>query len=1426
MCVKLLLQLFFMIFQDMDGIPLKRRQPDDQGLVDIAKCIICQTTTTNNTTSTENGRQRITDAAAIRKDIVTQRIRTVDENFVYHMTNECYKKYTLNTTLKAISEQENRNENEGRCSSPCSRKSRSKISARFPPSNYDVDVYQIDCVICGNKSKDRDYNKHRISEHERARKFLEAAIYFQDEVYTRTCDLQSTDALFGADLYCHKKCVRYYLRQYEYKTSDKKEPSLKMKIFNNILVDVNFGLHQGQGFTLSGIRDRCNHQLTLHATDTEAKEFTNREIKVLLVHKYEDSISFTLPSTANKSSVVFLEKFTKEEMVETISRGTNTMIQQCASAIRQDLLNADFHLQDKFCDSHDLQDSWKNHSIPESIVTFLSTLFNCKPAVLGEQCLHNDENKDENDINSDEESETCPENTKAKKLKALYQIMYYIVHNGKRRTPLHIMNAEAVHAVCKSKTLVTSLSHFGLAISYPELVRYHNDMASYILEVSADNVPLPSHFVKERFTIGAVDNWDHEEDTQSGISGSHDTVLILIQENSDKPNKKPNISETEVIHGEKQLKHELPCQQQQAFIKVKNTPLPENFTPGELPIFDDHEEIHKKDMVWGLSRIDLSDLLNITPVCTEQDMPSWSSFNSVITDERLPTKTVGFLPVIPHPVTEYSTVYTAMKNFQNIQSQLDQSHMPIFCDEGVYHIARDIQLQHPNEFDDVVLCIGSFHMMKVVLACIGKYLDGSGAVKIWTENDIFGLNVVNSVLSGSHYVRSLKGMMLLCECIERLQWVEFLTDRGNQYDNDLQCIQELKKAVASKDRDESKRVLQCFLDNPIILEDFVSFKSSQSRKSETFAYWDHFVEMVYLLRDLIRADREGNWRLHLHTLKSLMSLFAVCDRTNYLRWASLYLEDMMLIETAAPDVHQKFMQGEFVVKRTPGLFKAIGPDLCLEQTINRSQKSSGGIIGRSKQKEYVTQWELIYHEMLAVSNMYRELSGVQLCHSELALSHEFTISEITNTELHIGDMITYILKHENPAVVSSLTVGKLHNILTQQIMTDGIRQSLLNMKSTGTELYTQFRKDRYIQKIVKISATIHRYRLKTFKDINGEEKTAAAKKKDVKKELSEAQKLIDLARVRDYDIKKLLEYDLVSTNYLFDEKGFMTDPHKSTLLTELETKLVQTDYILPKDWNPMRCTCVVDVMANIRRTNTKNVKSFKEFLDTFLTSVLSLCRHASRIDFVFDSYIEGSVKDSERLRRSDHKPIEIANLTLLTPMPKDLTTFWSSNSNKMKLQLLLRNYIIENEELKMSGIQFVLSGCTSDDTAVNPCQMMSGHQIVDIEELELRHIEEADLRIIPHVQHATQNSADRCVILSNDTDIAVLNIHYWQNFKRQGLKELWFRAGVGDKTRYVPIHVLASRLGQDVCKVLLALHILTGSDTTSKFGTTKICPER
>ena len=198
-----------------------------------------------------------------------------------------------------------------------------------------------------------------------------------------------------------------------------------------------------------------------------------------------------------------------------------------------------------------------------------------------------------------------------------------------------------------------------------------------------------------------------------------------------------------VVHGSKFVTKTLSRQNIGEYVKPsKKSSLPAeyNVEDGLYETVAEQYELFKKiDQIWLLGRLDLSDIernsLNFT--CKGQLMSGWSAFNSIVTDENLPETSVGFMPLITEPVTEYKTVYTALKNFQNVVSQLQQPRIRVACAEGVCKIARDILLTNPSEFGAIVLLLGSFHMIKIVLGCIGKYLQGSGAESIWTENAIF-----------------------------------------------------------------------------------------------------------------------------------------------------------------------------------------------------------------------------------------------------------------------------------------------------------------------------------------------------------------------------------------------------------------------------------------------------------------------------------------------------------------------------------------------------------------------------------------------------------------------------------------------------------------------------------------------------------------
>ena len=135
----------------------------------------------------------------------------------------------------------------------------------------------------------------------------------------------------------------------------------------------------------------------------------------------------------------------------------------------------------------------------------------------------------------------------------------------------------------------------------------------------------------------------------------------------------------------------------------------------------DTSRSNSANMIWVISRLDTnSDVCNPYPI--HQEMPAWSATNSIWTKEIVPCKQVAFLPVLPYPSTRFDTVYTQLKSYVSIVSQLVQNSMPVYFDEKVYAIAKEIQLICPDEFKCLFLCLGSFHTMKTLMKALSDLM--------------------------------------------------------------------------------------------------------------------------------------------------------------------------------------------------------------------------------------------------------------------------------------------------------------------------------------------------------------------------------------------------------------------------------------------------------------------------------------------------------------------------------------------------------------------------------------------------------------------------------------------------------------------------------------------------------------------------------
>ena len=163
-------------------------------------------------------------------------------------------------------------------------------------------------------------------------------------------------------------------------------------------------------------------------------------------------------------------------------------------------------------------------------------------------------------------------------------------------------------------------------------------------------------------------------------------------------------------------------------------------------------------------------------------------------------------------------------------------------------------------------------------------------------------------------------------------------------------------------------------------------------------------------------------------------------------------------------------------------------------------------------------------------------------------------------------------------------------------------------------------------------------------------------------------------------------------------------------------------------------------------------------------------------------------------------------------MPK----FWACSANKEKFQSFVISHVLDlARKIKIS---IIFSGTVVENVSKPALHLNELGNVQQIDQLNFKY-EEADLRIIPHIGwDITMFSRSRVTVVSEDTDVLVLLLHYFEKFHSLGLQNLFLQLGKGEKRRMLPVHIMFERLGKDFCQEILSAHLATGSDHLSKVG--------
>ena len=100
-------------------------------------------------------------------------------------------------------------------------------------------------------------------------------------------------------------------------------------------------------------------------------------------------------------------------------------------------------------------------------------------------------------------------------------------------------------------------------------------------------------------------------------------------------------------------------------------------------------------------------------------------------------------------------MYTVLQRSLQMAQQLGQHDVIVVFDQAIYAKALEVLWQNKDQFQQVVVRIGSFHTICAFLAAIGKRFGDAGLADVLMESGIVGSGSVAGAIEGRHYNRAV-----------------------------------------------------------------------------------------------------------------------------------------------------------------------------------------------------------------------------------------------------------------------------------------------------------------------------------------------------------------------------------------------------------------------------------------------------------------------------------------------------------------------------------------------------------------------------------------------------------------------------------------------------------------------------------------------
>ena len=233
------------------------------------------------------------------------------------------------------------------------------------------------------------------------------------------------------------------------------------------------------------------------------------------------------------------------------------------------------------------------------------------------------------------------------------------------------------------------------------------------------------------------------------------------------------------------------------------------------------------------------------------------------------------MPLYANIPTDFSNLYHSLKLAQGINVAVSVTGKTIATlDLQLY--SKCMQMRENEEIKkNFIFRHGELHIVFAFLKVIGKYIQGSGIDQVLIEAGIYGTTTLGQILQGKHMKRAMEAHMVIY-----LSLCKIYLEQVFQKHPERKTLREIISSLLQINLEEVKmdhvKAFVTALKNDGILEAFQTFDQNLQQEVR---FLRNYMIMYEILLHFVRANREGDWQLHL--TKAVLPESSAAELSNY-----------------------------------------------------------------------------------------------------------------------------------------------------------------------------------------------------------------------------------------------------------------------------------------------------------------------------------------------------------------------------------------------------------------------------------------------------------------------------------------------------------------------------------------------------------------